>query len=385
MKKILILTPFTFTRRDYRRFGLDILKRNFFVKILDFSPWFYPNYHKEFINEIFTGEEYISIKKENDFLSLNLINEKFIIFDLLDTNKKSYWVRNKLKNKNSIFLTFNLNPIPKAEIPKYTLIKKYINFLPQPKVFFMSLFNLFLNKFYNNKTTYVPDISVVAGLEPLANLKSKKKLYAHSMDYDIYLKIKEKETSTNKVPPYAVFIDQDFITHPDMKIFNYDRPVSENKYYPALINFFKNFKIKTGLDIKFAVHPKSRNKKLKELLKEIDYSFGNTEELIKNSSLVLLHSSTAISFAVLFKKPIIILTSDELKKSWLWPRIKVLSKYTDTKPINIDKDLESQLNLENIFNFDKEKYSKYLNQYLKVPDSPDIPLWEIVGNYLKSY
>jgi len=383
MKKILILTPFTFIQRDHKRFGIDILKKFFEIKIIDFSPWFYPSYYKEFCEENLSSNEYISITKESDFLDLHVENKNFIIFDFLDTTKKSFWVRSKLKNKSSIFLTFDINPIPQAKIPIKTLIKKYINFLPQPRLFFLSIFKLLVNKFYNKISNNISDISVHAALRP-TTLKSKKKLFAHSMDYDVYLKIKKNKYLESEIPPYALFIDQDHFTHPDLKIFNYDSAITENKYYSSLLNFFKNFKIKTGLDIKFAVHPKSRNKKLKDLLKGVDFSLGKTAELIKNSSLVLLHSSTALSFAILFKKPTIFIITDELKKSWLWPRIKMFSKHVGKKPVNIDEDLESQLNLKEIFKFDKEKYLKYKNQYLKAPNSPDIPLWEIVCNYLKN-
>ena len=383
MKKILILTPFTFTQRDYKRFGIDILKNFFVIKIIDFSPWFYPNYYKEFCEENLSGNEYFPITKENDFLDLNLKNKNFIIFDLMDATKKAFWVRSKLKNKSNIFLTFDLNPIPEVKIPIKTRVKKYTNFLVQPRLFFSFIFTLLINKLYNMKSNNISDISVHAALRPTI-LKSKKKLFAHSMDYDIYLKLKKNKSLVSRIPPYAVFIDQDLVTHPDLKIFNYDSPVSEKKYFASLLNFFKNFKIKTGLDIKFAVHPKSRNKKLKDLLQGVDFSLGKTAELIKNSSLVMLHSSTALSFAILFKKPTIFITTDELKKSWLGPRIKNFSKQVGRKPVNIDEDLGQQLNLKEVFNLDKEKYSKYINQYLKAPNSPDIPLWEIVCNFLKN-
>ena len=126
MQKIVILSSFTFLKRDYERFGIDILKKNFIVKIIDFSFWFNPSYSKQFNNEDIFKEEKISIEKKSDFLALNFKNEKLIIFDFLDPNQKSFWVRERLKSNNNIFLTFDLNPIPKAKIPKYYLFKRYI-------------------------------------------------------------------------------------------------------------------------------------------------------------------------------------------------------------------------------------------------------------------
>ena len=49
----------------------------------------------------------------------------------------------------------------------------------------------------------------------------------------------------------------------------------------------------------------------------------------------------------------------------------------------MDNDLNKPLDLQILSKIDKDKYKNYLGQHLKVPDSPDIPLWEIVTKYLK--
>ena len=159
--------------------------------------------------------------------------------------------------------------------------------------------------------------------------------------------------------------------------------MNEFQYYPVLIKFLKKFEIETGLQIKFAVHPKSRNKNLPNLLKDIDYSIGNTAELVKNSSAVLLHSSTALSYAILFKKPAIFLTSDTLKKSWIGPRIDKFAKIINAQVFNMNSDLNKSLDIQNLLIIDESKYKNYFDQYLKAPNSPDIPLWEIFTKYIK--
>ena len=40
-------------------------------------------------------------------------------------------------------------------------------------------------------------------------------------------------------------------------------------------------------------------------------------------------------------------------------------------------------NMKDLYNFDKFKYQAYVDQYLKVPNSPDIPLWEIFTENIK--
>ena len=43
-----------------------------------------------------------------------------------------------------------------------------------------------------------------------------------------------------------------------------------------------------------------------------------------------------------------------------------------------------QLDLQSLLEINEDKYKNYLEQYLKVPNSPDIPLWEIFTKYIKS-
>ena len=47
MKKILILLPGPFLKRDYKRFGIETLKRDFLVKTLDFTPWLNPKLYQD--------------------------------------------------------------------------------------------------------------------------------------------------------------------------------------------------------------------------------------------------------------------------------------------------------------------------------------------------
>ena len=151
----------------------------------------------------------------------------------------------------------------------------------------------------------------------------------------------------------------------------------------GLIDFIKIDIQGAELDV-FHGATKSLKKSRSKLPLDIDYSIGNTEELVKNSSLVLLHASTAVSYAILFKKPTIFLTSYNLRKSWMGPRINNLAKVVNGQIINMDNDLNKPLDLQNLLKIDESKYKNYLDQYLKVPNSPDVPLWEIFTNYIKS-
>ena len=76
------------------------------------------------------------------------------------------------------------------------------------------------------------------------------------------------------------------------------------------------------------------------------------------------------------------MTSKELKKSWLGPDIEMYCKSIGGKMINMDENINKQINLDELLKIDEAKYKEFKDNYLKVPQSPDIPLWEIVSNNL---
>ena len=78
------------------------------------------------------------------------------------------------------------------------------------------------------------------------------------------------------------------------------------------------------------------------------------------------------------------LTSDQLNKSFLGPRIKNLAKIVNSEIIHMDRYLNNEVNLSGKFKIDKEKYKNYLNSYIKMPNSLDIPLWEIFSKNIKN-
>ena len=374
MREIIILSPGPFLKRDYDRFGVDVLKKNFIIKILDFTAWVNPILEKKYADKIYKCDEYLTISSKSDFLNFCSKVKSAIVLDFLAKNRKANWVRKHLKKKNSLFVDFNFNLTPVEKIKTTRLLDKLFLLVKNPKRFFIEFYN-FIEKIFNNFIkVYHPDVLVVGGSLTSKKSKIQNQIYAHSMDYDVYLRLKD-EPETKKTP-YAVFLEDNMTEDLDYSVLNLLPPVNENEYFPILINFFKKFQLETGLKVKFAIHPKSF-KNFSNLLKDFEYYKGNTAEIVKNSSLVFLHASTSLSYAVLFNKPAVFLTSNNLIKSWFGDRITNFSKSVDGKIINMDEDLENNIILKDLTKFNKIKYQQYKDNYLKFPNSPDIPLWEI--------
>ena len=113
-----------------------------------------------------------------------------------------------------------------------------------------------------------------------------------------------------------MFLDQFLPFHPDaIFVKKFNPKTTEKKYFPALNKFFDDFEKSTNTKVVIAAHPKSdyENRNCWGSRKFIKY---DSLDLVKNSKFVLAHQSTSLSYAVLLKKKIIFLTSNEYIRSY---------------------------------------------------------------------
>ena len=61
-----------------------------------------------------------------------------------------------------------------------------------------------------------------------------------------------------------------------------------------------------------------------------------TASLVRGSSLVLCHYTTAVSFPVIFRKPVLFLTSDKMETNASGVMVARLSSWLGSRRINID-------------------------------------------------
>jgi hypothetical protein len=198
------------------------------------------------------------------------------------------------------------------------------------------------------------------------------------MDYDIYLKEKDKAFTTQ---PLAVLLDECVPFHPDYRYKWKKPPISAEKYFHLLNNFFKRIENELGFEVIIAAHPRSRYEDHPGCFKGRKWQRGRTISLVKESSLVLAHNSTSLSFANLFNKPVIFLTSSEMDKSWQGSFIRAKSEWFGKKPIFMDGN--SPVDWKQELKINRNRYQEYREAYIKTDSSPDLPFWQIVADRLK--
>jgi hypothetical protein len=368
-KFFFVITSKKIQKIDIIRNELNLLSKKRKVLFLDISALMrdrssliYKKIKSPSVKEIKYYRDLISIlkNKENSYAldyTSNSLKEILVKFILICFNIKI------IKYSAGLKPSVLYNHIDKnnriLKVDQRSFLKKIydfpINCLNLSKKIILNLVNFFFVK-----------IIMIAGRESPDDknifYSQKKKIYTNSYDYNQYLRIIKKKNIKKK--NYLLYIDQNLIGHP--AFFIEKRKSWTNKgFYKKLNSFLYFLGKKNGLKIKVALHPKNKN--FKNLFSK-GYScyYNKTAKLIKDSSHVLTHYSTAVSFGVLFNKPITFLTSNELNQLRPGAQITKLSYELKSQLINID-EVKKKIHLKR--KFDKKAYIRYLDKYIKHPKS----------------
>jgi len=105
---------------------------------------------------------------------------------------------------------------------------------------------------------------------------------------------------------------------------------------------------------------------------------NRTCELVANSTLVITHpASTSISFPIIFKKPMIFITTNELEKHYYkYVTYRMTTNSINQPFINISNQKNFLKNLNDI-EIDFNGYSKYFENFIKNKHSINKGIWDV--------
>jgi hypothetical protein len=183
-------------------------------------------------------------------------------------------------------------------------------------------------------------------------------VFGHSHDYSNNLLHTLKSSILAPLVKKAVLLDASGpmyasdAVHMGRKVY-----FTSDVWYPSLTRFFDKLEDKTGVQIEIAGHYKSTHPAIAPCFGNRVVHYCKTRELVRSSEFVITRASTAISYAVMFKKPIIFIYSNQLKKDHLAMRnIYGMAEMFGKEPVNIDEPL---INIEHLFKIDEERYRNY--------------------------
>ncbi|MDB4214360.1 hypothetical protein N9735_01360 [Oceanospirillaceae bacterium] len=391
MNKIIYLIEQPLDERNFSRFGIqNWIDNGWHVEIWDLTPLVYPavwQHFNESEHQFVAYNEYYPVMIKNDLSKLYKTHKVADYFvDLTGISLDAIRVKLYLIRAGAIRITCSSGDMPTVDFKKSrvstskltsftfsTLIRVYKEVLQ--KIAYRLIRHYFKS-----------GITVVAGKKSLsesqAGYTGRDIIKAHNFDFDTYLNL----SKSNSIPSncYAVFIDQDMCFHPDVLYNSGVAYATPEQYFPTICHGLETISDFTGVVIKIAAHPRSTYSSQKvKVFRDIPIEYGKTAELIYNAKFIMCHYSTAIQLGILFKKPIIFITTDEFELSFISSYMRKLAGLLGKRVINLDSDL-SIVNWGKELKVDSNKYDEYIDKYIKISGSDELPFWDIVLNHIKS-
>lgn len=381
MKRVAYLIEQPFDDRNFERFGIQSwIDRQWDVEVWDLTPWAHPQVWEDF-NERGHGLKkfagYFPVASSRVLQAKLRSAATFRCFvDLTGGGLHSVRAKAALKRAGAKRIVCAVGSIPVPD-RHATLISRLAKIVSKgPGAAWKSLSAAFLSRVVAPR---IPaDWAVVSGTESMTLARSSLQVVkAHNFDYDIYLRL--MHSGPVRAEDYLVFIDQDYCFHLEFVYMGTPAVVTAERYFPVICDALEAISAALGLEIRIAAHPRASYEQRPEpFFRKFRVERGRTAEMIKECRAVVCHDSTAIQYAVLFGKPAIFVTTDELSRAYEGKSIEKAAAELGKKPINLDSVDPRAVDWRQELSIDFEKYAAYRNKYVKTEGSPELPLWSIV-------
>jgi hypothetical protein len=230
---------------------------------------------------------------------------------------------------------------------------------------------------------YVPPFKVFGPPAPAVSsfaaryrIPADRLIPTHSLDYDGLFR---SDVAVPPIAPSCVFVDDGLAGHPDFEAPG--RSAAEpSKYFGSLRRVFDRIEEATGYPVVIAAHPRSDSLR-SEFVGGREVIRGRTADAVAASVLVLGHASTALGFAALGRKPIILLGGRHVADAGLTGAVTAMAAALGAQVIDPDDagalaTLSPDLSL-----VPTEKYARYVAQHVRPSDAPQKSLWDVISQH----
>ena len=398
--KIIFLIDANFSKREYERFGFnEMLNENIEVQVFDFRKLRLGGWDSE---EGFESDGYDDrVKRFNIINSKDLedIAHEFIGAFIIDNRSGTYdkYTTFWFKSVGAYIVELDQGLVPaSAWSPSIfdLMIMSKNTFINYGLISVLSqVIRYVCNRLKSNTLSKINpnccNIKVCSGAVSKCS-SGEFEIRSHAFDYDIYLRQKN-QNSVKKQDNYAVFLDSAVVSHPDGRRLGaggeWGMPKeveTVNTYYPAIRSFFDDFEKRTGMRVVIALHPRIIISK--ELVRQYggrEVILKNTSRLVKNSKMVIVQNSTSMNFAVLWKIPLLIITTTIFDRNG-YSTMKSIENIFKTKRININKAYKDKDYIK-ISSGVVAQYDSYKENLIKTNNSPKVNSVTILIKGLKKY
>lgn len=384
IKTIFLIVETPLRERDYDRFGIAILSRQFQVIVIDCTAWLHPEYWKKYADVRFKFQGYGSVSNWEEFTAqFNSAPDTSIVIDyLMVGGSHNNTIRGWLRSKKVPLAVVFTGVLPNFNYRGMARLRNIAGRIRDCAI--KAGYRLRRIIAPANPPALLADMAILSGKASLriTRANTARKIWAHSFDYDLFLSYRNLPSQRSG---YAVFLDQNLIHSPDLMITGSRQSTTAEEYFPVLNRFFDNFENQSGLRVIIAAHPRAEHEFFPDMFGGREVISGKTAELIRDSEMAFAHYSSSISFPVLWEKPIVLLTSNALQSSWARPYIEGFQKALQAPLVNLDIYQIEDIVIADWNVYSRTAYEHYKMLHIKVAGTPDQPIWEVFTNYLNEH
>lgn len=384
-KNIIFLSHIPLSDHLCRKFWInDLINRGYSVSFYDISR-FFPYTHKN---------NYLPDNKINLYSVASLEYFEYLISRSCTTSiyinlfypskfDITYGIYRILARYNCIISTIIWGRLPNINSSRL-LSWSYFLYILNPSIFFSRL-NFVLFKFsypYLLKFNILKPFNFVfaAGSYCSAIISNTKFVIPVNLCDNDEVVLKSSSIVSNRSKPYVVFIDSNITNHPDMLTTEY--VMNPDTYYSKMNKVFETIEL-FGFEVIVLEHPTSNH--LSSKFNNRKSVRSDTCSFVYNSNFVISHQSTAISYAILCFKPIVLISTIEMSLCLDNP-IPLMHSYSKLLGI----PLYSAENFNDNFilpssQVDEKLYSNFMYRYLVSKGSEYKLNINIVLNFLENH
>jgi hypothetical protein len=376
------------TQNIYDRIGAEVISGYFDVVIIDCLEW---------VRQYDQKPAYIEMQSENIYRvdSESAFREVFrrtlpsFILDFVGRGEFTRKIQETCREFNALYITHLLTPFPNP-ISQKTLWR---SFLSEPAATLNKVFRYILRQFLEDRPL-PPDIALLAGSES-SNAwteTAKNKIFTATPGYFELNRI-QKSAVGNKIgipgvpkEEYILFIDDCLAMSFDFVLGAHKPIVEPGEYFPVLKQFFSRLESRFKMPVVVAAHPNGKEfRGYKEYFGERTVLFDATAELSLGCHFAMTHYSSAITYPVLLRKPILLLNSRQLKKKPQGIAINYIAGLLQCPQVAIDEDLDNrELARFDVSSVNESCYKAYQEKYITNAVPNDNNPFEPLLNYLTS-
>jgi hypothetical protein len=221
-----------------------------------------------------------------------------------------------------------------------------------------------------------PPAPAVTAFATRYRIPEDRLIATHSLDYDGLFR---SEGGAPVIGPSCVFIDDGLAGHPD-----FDAPgrksANPTQYFETLRRVFDRIEAVTGYPVVIAAHPRGDALR-SEFVGGRQVIRGRTADAVAASVLVIGHASTALGFAALGRKPIILLGGCHVGDAGLTSAVNAMSAALGVPVIDPDDAATLAMLSPDLSIVPTEQYSRYVAEHVRPSDSAQASLWEVIAGH----